>query len=92
MQVDVLLATPLRLARALKRKSICLADARFLILDEADKLFEEGLLPQIDSIVHGCSNPDKVGLLPTLIPGACSCQLCANRPCILPATAWCMNQ
>ena len=63
LQVDVLLATPLRLARALKRQSVSLAEVRFLIMDEADKLFEEGLLSQIDSIVHACSRPDKVTLL-----------------------------
>ncbi|KAK9822019.1 hypothetical protein WJX74_000975 [Apatococcus lobatus] len=59
-KVDVLLATPLRLARALKRRSVCLSDTRFLIMDEADKLFDEGLLPQIDSIVHACSHPARV--------------------------------
>lgn len=57
-----MLATPLRLARALKRKSVCLSDAQFLIMDEADKLFDEGLLPQIDSIVHACSHPARVRL------------------------------
>lgn len=29
----------------------------YLVLDESDKLFEEGLLKQIDSVVKACSNP-----------------------------------
>lgn len=29
----------------------------YLVLDESDKLFELGMLKQIDSVVKACSNP-----------------------------------
>lgn len=29
----------------------------FLVLDEADKLFELGLVKQVDAVVKACSNP-----------------------------------
>lgn len=29
----------------------------FLVLDEADKLFELGLMEQVDSVFNACSNP-----------------------------------
>lgn len=32
----------------------------YLVLDESDKLFELGLLKQIDTIVKACSNPSIV--------------------------------
>ncbi len=45
-KVDVLLANPLRLLGLIKEGRIDLAQTRFLILDEADKLFEMGFLEQ----------------------------------------------
>lgn len=32
----------------------------YLVLDESDKLFELGLIKQIDSVVKACSNPSIV--------------------------------
>ena len=60
MQIDLIVATPKRLAHLVKTKQINLSSVQFLILDEADKLFEGGFLGHIDSIIHACSRPDIV--------------------------------
>ncbi|KAG7028005.1 DEAD-box ATP-dependent RNA helicase 57 [Cucurbita argyrosperma subsp. argyrosperma] len=57
---DVLISTPLRLRLAIRKKKIDLSRVEHLVLDESDKLFELGLLKQIDTIVKACSNPSIV--------------------------------
>ncbi|KAA6420206.1 MAG: DEAD-box ATP-dependent RNA helicase 57 [Trebouxia sp. A1-2] len=43
--------------------------SKFLILDEADKLFEQGFVSHIDRIILACSNPDIVrGLFSATLP------------------------
>ena len=37
--------------------------ARFLILDEADKLFELGFMEQVDGIIAACNHKDVVRAL-----------------------------
>ncbi|KAK1562802.1 hypothetical protein Q3G72_017297 [Acer saccharum] len=55
---DVLISTPLRLQLAIRKKKMDLSRVEYLVLDEADKLFEVGsLLKQIDPVVKACSNP-----------------------------------
>lgn len=63
MQVDLVVSTPKRLAHLVKSKHIDLSAVEFLILDEADKLFEEGFLSHIDAVIHACSHPDIVSTL-----------------------------
>ncbi|EXC16265.1 DEAD-box ATP-dependent RNA helicase 57 [Morus notabilis] len=57
---DILISTPLRLKLAIRKKHIDLSKVEYLVLDESDKLFELGLLKQIDSVVKACSNPSIV--------------------------------
>jgi ATP-dependent RNA helicase DDX52/ROK1 len=54
---DILISTPLRLRLAIRKKKINLRRVEYLVLDESDKLFDLGLLKQIDSVVKACSNP-----------------------------------
>ena len=54
---DILISTPLRLVTAIQEKSIELHNVEHLILDEADKLMEEGFLEQMDEIFAACSGP-----------------------------------
>uniref|UniRef100_A0A1J3DUR5 RNA helicase n=1 Tax=Noccaea caerulescens TaxID=107243 RepID=A0A1J3DUR5_NOCCA len=56
LRCDVLISTPMRLQRAIKAKKIDLSKVEYLVLDESDKLFEQSLLKQIDSVVKACSN------------------------------------
>ena len=53
-QFDLLIATPLRLLTVLKENLLSLKDLKCLILDEADKLFEDGFLEQVDEIINAC--------------------------------------
>lgn len=63
-QVGLLVATPLRLCRAIKLRNLPLSTTRFLVLDEADKLLQEkeeetSFLKQIDTIVAACQQKNK---------------------------------
>ena len=59
MQMDVAVTTPLRMSKAARRAN--LGTVRWLVLDEADKLFEEGLAKQIDRVIAACIHPRLVG-------------------------------
>jgi len=54
--LDILVATPLRLGRLLEVGRISLARVAWLVMDEADKLFELGFLEQIDAVVAACNS------------------------------------
>lgn len=61
--VDVLIATPGRLASSLKRKEIDLSELRYLIMDEADQLLELGFKKDLVSVYEGCdASLVKIGL------------------------------
>ncbi|KAH6573220.1 hypothetical protein BASA62_003067 [Batrachochytrium salamandrivorans] len=52
------ICTPLRLVTSIKENSIKLDKVRHLVLDEADKLLEQGFLEQVDEIFAACSSPN----------------------------------
>ncbi|KAI7891332.1 P-loop containing nucleoside triphosphate hydrolase protein [Mucor mucedo] len=52
---DILITTPLRLVYAIKDKEVDLSAVRHLVLDEADKLLDQGFLEQTDEIFAACS-------------------------------------
>mmetsp|Transcript_20824 Transcript_20824/g.62111 ORF Transcript_20824/g.62111 Transcript_20824/m.62111 type:complete len:521 (+) Transcript_20824:60-1622(+) len=53
---DVVITTPLRLVHALSiRGGLSLANVEWLVLDEADQLFENGFDQQVDEIIAACS-------------------------------------
>lgn len=67
IQVDVVVTTPLRLGRLVRRKKIDLASVQHLVLDEADKLLElkdrrstVSHVHQVDKIMGACTHPDLV--------------------------------
>ncbi|XP_020588232.1 DEAD-box ATP-dependent RNA helicase 24 [Phalaenopsis equestris] len=59
---DIVVATPGRLIDMLKLKSLTMLRATYLVLDEADRMFDLGFEPQIRSIV-GQIRPDRQTLL-----------------------------
>uniref|UniRef100_A0A6S8LCF8 RNA helicase n=1 Tax=Dunaliella tertiolecta TaxID=3047 RepID=A0A6S8LCF8_DUNTE len=62
-KVDILLANPLRLATLADEGKIDLSHVRFLVLDEADKLFEMGFVEQIDAVLSACKHKSIVRAL-----------------------------
>lgn len=57
-KIDILVATPMRLKALLQHEKINLSKVLYLVLDEADKLFEMGFVEQIDAVVAACDNED----------------------------------
>ncbi|KAI9496516.1 P-loop containing nucleoside triphosphate hydrolase protein [Zychaea mexicana] len=55
---DVLVATPGRLVDLIERGRVSLANIRFLVLDEADRMLDMGFEPQIRRIVQGEDMPE----------------------------------
>ena len=58
VQVDVLLAQPLRLGALADEGGVDLSGVRLLVLDEADKLFDMGFTEQVrSSLPCACNAP-----------------------------------
>jgi superfamily II DNA/RNA helicase len=52
--VEILIATPGRLASSIKRSEIDLSEVRYIIMDEADQLLELGFKKDLESIYQAC--------------------------------------
>ena len=63
---NLLVATPGRLTDLLERRYISLANVKYLVLDEADRMLDMGFEPQIRRIVEGSDMPS-VGNRQTLM-------------------------
>lgn len=55
---DLLVAAPGRLTDLLERGRVSLANIKYLVLDEADRMLDMGFEPQIRHIVQDCDMPD----------------------------------
>ena len=64
LQMDIVIGTPLRLAKLAKQQGgsgAAFAGVEFVVLDEADKLLDDGaFLRQTDAILAACTHPRKV--------------------------------
>ncbi|THU55954.1 hypothetical protein C4D60_Mb11t12100 [Musa balbisiana] len=63
MLCDIIISTPFRLDFAIHKRKFDLSRVKYLVLDEADKLFELGFVEQIDSVVKACSRTTVVRTL-----------------------------
>lgn len=52
---EILIATPTKLARAVKRGDVNLKNTQYLVFDEADNLFEMGFKKDVESILYPIS-------------------------------------
>ncbi|BFZ54902.1 RNA-dependent ATPase rok1 [Savitreella phatthalungensis] len=57
---DILVTTPQRVINAIEKDKLDLSHVEHLVLDEADRLFEEGFVDQTDAIVAALTNPHGV--------------------------------
>ncbi|KAK3258742.1 hypothetical protein CYMTET_32223 [Cymbomonas tetramitiformis] len=55
--IDLLFATPLRLNTLIQQEKIDLSKVQYVVMDEADKLFDMGFVSQIDTCLNACTNP-----------------------------------
>lgn len=53
---DILVSTPLRLIDTIKNENIDLSGVEQLVIDEADKLFDQGFVEQTDDILSNCTH------------------------------------
>ncbi len=58
-QIDVVVATPGRLIDYMKQKVIFLDDIEVLIIDEADRMFDMGFIPDVRWLLRRCPPTDK---------------------------------
>ncbi len=54
---DILITTPMRLVHMIQHEVVDLSQVEWLVLDEADRLFDMGFLDQVDEIMAACTNP-----------------------------------
>jgi ATP-dependent RNA helicase DDX42 len=59
--VEIVIATPGRLIDMIKMKACSMNRVSYLVLDEADKMFDMGFEPQVRSII-GQIRPDRQGI------------------------------
>lgn len=65
---EILLATPGRLEQLMQQKLVNLSDLRFLVLDEADQILDEGFLPAIKRILKASSSDRQLALFTATAP------------------------
>jgi len=65
---DLIVSTPLRLVSLIKSKAIDLGGVEYVVLDEADKLFEMGFLDQVDEIFAACGDQSQRCLFSATMP------------------------
>jgi ATP-dependent RNA helicase RhlE len=68
MGVDVLVATPGRLVDLVREKDVSLAETRFLVLDEADRMLDMGFLPDVKRLVKATHRDRQTSLFSATMP------------------------
>ena len=58
-QMDMVVGTPLRMAKLARKQKGVFGGVEFVVLDEADKLLGEAFLSQVDAILAACTHPRK---------------------------------
>jgi superfamily II DNA/RNA helicase len=67
--VDVVVATPLRLIDLLKDEQLDLDQAQIVVLDEADRMADDGFTPQVEWILRKCTAPRQTMLFSATLDG-----------------------
>ncbi|KAK8811564.1 hypothetical protein WA158_003298 [Blastocystis sp. Blastoise] len=57
VNVDIIISTPLRFVETVKEHNLSIKSLETIIFDEADKLFEDNFIEQLDAVFTVCDNP-----------------------------------
>ncbi|MEY2740825.1 MAG: DEAD/DEAH box helicase [Ilumatobacteraceae bacterium] len=66
---EVVVATPLRLIDLIKSDEVSLSDVEVLVVDEADRMADEGFLPQVEWILRHVTGPHQTMLFSATLDG-----------------------
>lgn len=67
--VDIVVATPLRLIDLIKAEELSLDDIAVVVLDEADRMADEGFTPQVEWILRHVTGPHQTMLFSATLDG-----------------------
>jgi len=67
--VEVIVATPLRLIDLLKENELDLSAVEIVVLDEADRMADDGFTPQVEWILRKCTAPRQTMLFSATLDG-----------------------
>jgi superfamily II DNA/RNA helicase len=67
--VDIVVATPLRLIDLLKEDELDLDQAQVVVLDEADRMADDGFTPQVEWVLRKCTGPRQTMLFSATLDG-----------------------
>jgi superfamily II DNA/RNA helicase len=67
--VEIVAATPLRLIDLMKAGEVALGDVQVLVIDEADRMADEGFTPQVEWILRHVKGPHQTMLFSATLDG-----------------------
>jgi superfamily II DNA/RNA helicase len=67
--VEIVVATPLRLIDLLKSEELSVADVDVVVLDEADRMADDGFTPQVEWILRHCTGRTQTMLFSATLDG-----------------------
>jgi superfamily II DNA/RNA helicase len=67
--VEIVVATPLRLIDLLKSNEIDMSDVEVAVLDEADRMADDGFTPQVEWILRRCTGRNQTMLFSATLDG-----------------------
>jgi superfamily II DNA/RNA helicase len=67
--IDLVVATPLRLIDLIKAGEVELSSVQILVLDEADRMADDGFTPQVEWIIRHCTGRNQTMLFSATLDG-----------------------
>ena len=67
--VDIVVATPLRLIDLMKEKEVVMEDVQVVVLDEADRMADEGFTPQVEWVLRHVTGEHQTMLFSATLDG-----------------------
>jgi superfamily II DNA/RNA helicase len=67
--VELVVATPLRLIDLLKEEELSLADVQVVVIDEADRMADEGFMPQVEWVLRKVTSAHQTMLFSATLDG-----------------------